>query len=164
MSPRAWLEGPCRRCGAGWRCAAADATLPACSACGAPEQPVRVEQAEPDGALRGCLACGHDQLYAARDFPRRLGIAVVVVAALLAPFTYYVSLAVGALVDAALVFVVRRRLHCYSCSAVHHGTPRAEAWPPFQLEVAEVHRHGEKAAVVQALRPGQELPRARRRA
>ncbi|TAH38213.1 MAG: hypothetical protein EYC70_06215 [Planctomycetota bacterium] len=162
VPPRAWLEGPCPRCQAGWRCPAGDAQRPACRACGAPASALAHALVDAGGALRGCLHCGHDQMYAARDFPRRLGLAVVIAAAALAPFTYYISLAAGALVDAGLVFLVRKRVHCYRCGAVHHGFARPQVWAPFRLEVADVHRFGSKASVVAALRPGAEPPAARR--
>lgn len=159
----AWLEGTCTGCGAGWRCPASDAARPACAACGREGEPFHPEMADESGGLRGCLACGHDEMYWARDFPKRVGIAVVVAAAVLAPFTMYISLAVGAVVDALLVFTVRKRLHCYRCGAIHHGFDGAALWQPFDLEVADVHRYGEKAAVAQTLGAGHALPHARRR-
>src|SRR5215470_14009023 len=50
-----------------------------------------------------CPACQGRQLYVQRDFNQRAGLAIVVVGALLAPFTpYYSSLIVAGLVDAGL--------------------------------------------------------------
>ena len=125
--------------------------------------PFQRERLAEDGSLLGCLACGHDEMYQARDFPRSLGIAVVVAAAVLAPFTMYLSLAVGAALDASLVFVVPKRVHCYRCGAVHHRFPRPEVWRPFDLEVADLHRFGRRAAVAQTLGQGHAPPDGRRR-
>lgn len=148
---QAWVEGLCSDCGNGWQCPANDLHTPVCRSCGAQERPLKHEHVDARVTLRACLVCGHDQMYWARDFPRRLGILIVIIAAVLAPFTYYISLAVGAVLDASLVFVVRKRLHCYACKSVHHGFDGADLWRPFDLEVRDVHEFGERAAVVQAL-------------
>ncbi len=159
---KAWIEGPCPQCGLGWRCPATDRERPSCSACGAPASALHSGGVGADGSLQACLACGHDQMYWARDFPRGLGIGVVIVAAVLAPFTWYLSLAVGAVVDSLLVFVVPKRVHCYRCNSIHHGFVRPEVWKPFQLEVSDLHQYGEKAAVAKMLGGGHTLPHARR--
>lgn len=159
---RARIQGRCA-CGAPWQAAADAGARPACPACGAGPAPLHGEALAPDGSLLGCLACGHDQLYHARDFPRALGLGIVAAAAVLAPFTAYVSLFVAAAADAILAWRVPRRLHCYRCGAVHRGFPAAAEWPPFDLEVADVHRYGPKAAVVRTLGQGHSPPRSRRR-
>jgi len=160
--PRARLQGRCR-CGAPWRAGVAAGARPDCPVCGEAGAPFHGEGLDADGSLLACLACGHDQLYHARDFPRALGIGIVVVAAVLAPFTAYLSLFVAAAADAILAWRVPRRLHCYRCGTVHRGFPEAALWPPFDLEVADVHRYGERAAVARTLGAGHDPPRARRR-
>ena len=60
-------------------------TIP-CAAGGTPHALHR-ERLEPNGGLTGCLACGHPELYTQKDFPRTAGLAIVVVAAVVAPFT-----------------------------------------------------------------------------
>jgi len=159
---RTWIEGACTGCERFWRCPAEDAEAPVCSSCGAAGPELSPGAVLADGSLAACMACGHDEMYWARDFPRRFGIAVVVVAAALAPFTWYLSLAAGAVVDASLVFFVRKRLHCYRCAAVHHGFPGAGHWRAFDLEVADLHRFGAKSAVAQTLGAGH-APRHGRR-
>lgn len=162
MSPGPpWVEGKCPRCGARWRGTAA-AEGSSCRQCGL-GLALHRESLDPDGTLRGCLACGHGQMYRARDFPRRLGIGVVVVAAALAPWTYYISLGAAALLDAVLLLVVPLRVHCYRCGAVHRRFQEPEAWPAFHRAVADWHRFGERAAVIQTLGAGQAPPAARRR-
>ena len=106
------------------------------------------------GGLLGCLACGHPELYTQRDFPRGLGIAIVLVAALLAPFTWYLSLVAAALADAVLYWSVRPVVVCYACGARHRGFARDPRHPRYDLAIAERLRYGAKAVMGAPMRPG----------
>jgi len=108
----------------------------------------------PSGGLQGCLACGHPELYTARDFPRALGIAIVVVAAVLAPFTWYLSLLGAAVLDALLYLVAPTQTACYVCGARHRGFPPRPRHPRFDLTIAERLRYGERAVMGSPMRPG----------
>jgi hypothetical protein len=112
------------------------------------------ERLEPSGGLRGCLACGHPELYTQRDFPRSLGLAVVIVAAALAPFTAYLSLFAAALLDLLLYWRVRRVVVCYVCGARHRGFEENPRHPRFDLTIAERLRYGPRAVMGAPIRPG----------
>jgi len=85
-----------------------------------------------------CPACGSDQLYVQRDFNQKLGLAVVVAGAALAPFTpYYASLVVAALVDAALYALLPEITVCYRCHAHFRGFRRNPRHQAFDLHLAE---------------------------
>lgn len=112
------------------------------------------EAAAAEGGLRGCLACGHPELYTQRDVPRALGIGVVVVAALLAPATRYASLVVAALLDAALYRIAPRMLVCYACRARHRGFAETPRHPSFDREIDERLRYGRRAVMGRPMRPG----------
>jgi hypothetical protein len=58
-----------------------------------------------------------------RDFNRVIGIGIVVVGAVLAPFTHYISLGVATLADLALYQLLPRITVCYACEAIHRGVP-----------------------------------------
>lgn len=106
------------------------------------------------GGLTGCLACGHPELYTERDFPRRIGLAVVILAAVMAPFTHYLSLLAAAAIDAALYRFAPKVVTCYRCLAQHrgfHGEPRH---PRYDLGIAERLRYGPKAVMGTPMRPG----------
>jgi hypothetical protein len=91
-----------------------------------------------------CPACGSALLYVQRDFNQRAGLAVVVVGALLAPFTpFYASLVVAVLIDAALYLLLPEITVCYRCHAHFRRFRRNPAHGPFDLHLAEqyeVHR------------------------
>jgi hypothetical protein len=78
-----------------------------------------------DGAwvdpLARCLVCGSERLFVQKDFNRKLGIAIVVVGAVLSPWTYGASLVVCMLIDYGLYYFVPEITVCYGCDAIHRG-------------------------------------------
>lgn len=85
-----------------------------------------------------CPACRGKQLYVQRDFNQRAGLAIVVLGAVLAPFTpYYASLVVAALIDAALYALLPEITICYRCHAHFRGFRRNPAHQAFDLHLAE---------------------------
>jgi len=85
-----------------------------------------------------CLACDGRELYIQRDFNQKAGLAIVVLGAVLAPFTpYYSSLVVAALIDAALYALLPEIAICYRCQAHYRGFRRNPEHHPFDLHVAE---------------------------
>lgn len=108
----------------------------------------------PGGGLQGCLLCGHPELYTAKDFPRALGLVIVIAAAVLAPFTYYVSLGAAALLDALLYRCAPNAVVCYVCGARHRGFAGTPRHPRFDREIAERLKYGERAVMGKPMRPG----------
>jgi len=100
----------------------ADAGAP-CGRCGAPSPPLAEGALSAAGLLVRCLQCGGEHLYRQRDFNQRLGLAIVGVAALLAPFTWYLSLVAAAVLDFALYKISRDVVICYrrECRAQFRG-------------------------------------------
>jgi hypothetical protein len=120
----------------------------------AESQGLRCERLSPGDGLLGCLACGHPELYTQRDFPRALGLGVVGTAALLAPFTHYLSLLAAAGLDALLYGVSPAVVVCYVCQAQHRGFASEPRHPRFDLGIAERLRFGPRAVMGSAPRPG----------
>jgi hypothetical protein len=99
--------------------------------------------APPENALIDrCAACGHDQLYFQKDFNRRTGVALVAIGAILAPFTYFISLAAVTVLDYVIWRIVKNVIVCYECQAVHRGYPQNPAIKPFDLVVHDRHVYG----------------------
>ena len=109
-----------------------------CAACGAAtELPVSTSLRD-ERIVDRCPACAGEQLFVQRDFNQRMGLAVVVVGAVLAPFTpYYSSLFVAAIVDAALYAVLPEITICYRCQAHFRGFRRHSKHQAFDLHIAE---------------------------
>jgi hypothetical protein len=132
------------------------ARLPAearCAHCGDEHGLVR-ERITPAGGLVGCVSCGHPELYTLKEFPRKLGISIVVVAAVLAPFTYYISLFVAAALDAALYALAPNMVMCYVCHGAHRGFAAEPSHPRFDREIDERLKFGARAVMGKPMRPG----------
>jgi DNA-directed RNA polymerase subunit RPC12/RpoP len=109
--------------------------------------------AVPPGAIVGqqirrCLVCPSTELYARKDFPQRLGVALVVagfVGSSIAWANYHVlwSFAIlfgTALVDLVLYIVMGESLTCYRCHAQYRGCEEIERHGGFNLETHERYR------------------------
>ena len=88
-----------------------------------------------------CPSCDGRQLYVQRDFNQKAGLAVVVVGAVLAPFTYYISLFAAAGIDAALYLMLPEITVCYRCHAHYRGFARNPRHEAFDLHLAEQYDH-----------------------
>ena len=84
-----------------------------------------------------CPICGCRRFFRQKAFPRVLGIGLVVVGALLVPFTYGVSLMVLALVDLLIYRAVPLMAVCYLCRAEFRGVPIPDRILPFRHHMAE---------------------------
>jgi DNA-directed RNA polymerase subunit RPC12/RpoP len=109
-----------------------------CSGCGAATTLELSASLREGHMVDRCPACGGGQLYVQRDFNQKMGLAVVVAGAALAPFTpYYASLFVAALVDASLYMLLPEITICYRCQAHFRGFTRNPAHQAFDLHTAE---------------------------
>jgi hypothetical protein len=117
-----------------------------CPNCG---QAIKVStDARSDGRINRCLVCPSTELYARKDFPQRLGVALVVigfVGSSIAWFNYQVlwSFAIlfgTALVDLLLYVVMGESLTCYRCHAQYRGFNEIQRHGGFDLETHERYR------------------------
>lgn len=116
---------------------AAPAGSVACSACGRAHALHAAAGTSGDRPLQRCLRCGEERLYVQKDFNRKLGLWVFVIAALLSVPTWGLSLLVATLVDLGLYVVLGDVTLCYACGTQHRGFPANRAHGPFDLHVAE---------------------------
>ena len=118
------------------------------------EVPLELESLDPSGGLRGCLGCGHPELYTRKDFPPAVGITIVVIAAALVPFTpYYASLVAAAIIDAVLYRLAPDLVACYRCETEHRRFPQTPRHPRFDRTIEERLLYGEKAVMGSPMRP-----------
>lgn len=107
-----------------------------------------------NGGLTGCLACGHPELFTQQDFPRAVGFGIVGLAALLAPWTHYLSLVAAAVCDALLYGFAPRMVVCYVCGTQHRGFSSDPKHPRFDREIDERLKYGAKAVMGKPMREG----------
>ncbi len=127
----------CDRCGREVVQAIAPGTVPAsCPGCGrAFEGPLEDDaSARP---LRHCLHCGLDRLYVQKDFNKKTGLWVFVVAAILSVPTWGLSLLAATLIDLVLYYALGDATLCYGCGAVHRGFGKNRAHGAFDIHVQE---------------------------
>jgi DNA-directed RNA polymerase subunit RPC12/RpoP len=95
-----------------------------------------------------CLICPSVDLFARKDFPQRLGVAIVVtgfIASSIAWGTYHLYwtfaiLFATALIDVVLYLFVGDSLMCYRCAAQYRGLDSAKQHARFDLETHERYR------------------------
>jgi DNA-directed RNA polymerase subunit RPC12/RpoP len=98
--------------------------------------------------LHRCLMCPSTDLFVRKDFPQRLGVAIVALGILgsCVAWAYheliltFVVLFATALVDVVLYILVPNALMCYRCGAQYRGAPGLESHSSFNLETHERHR------------------------
>jgi hypothetical protein len=108
-----------------------------CQGCG------RTFAAPADGPAGGspllsrCLHCGQDRLYVQKDFNKKAGLWVFIVAAILSVPTWGLSLLAATLIDLVLYYALGDATLCYACGAVHRGFPRNPAHGAFDIHTQE---------------------------
>jgi hypothetical protein len=142
-------------CGCGAR-TGTEITSEPCFDCGHcdREHTLHVRQKTQEDGLLGCLACGHLELYTRKKFPRAAGLAIVLAAAVLAPWTNYLSLVAAAALDFVLHRLTPDVVVCYVCGAEHHGFASKPRHPRYDREIAERLRYGQRAVMGKPMRPG----------
>jgi uncharacterized protein YbaR (Trm112 family) len=147
QSERMNVSFSCPHCHQGVRSnVAADAEQLECPRC---HQALRVpDDAYDESGLRRCLLCPSTDLFVRKDFPQRLGVAIVTVGFAASCVTWAMSeieatfaiLLATALIDVVLYLVVPEALTCYRCGAAYRMAEGAARHGPFNLETHERYR------------------------
>lgn len=107
--------------------------------------PMRVsESIQRDHLVDRCVVCGGSELFIRKDFPQRLGVAVVVVFGLAAIYYFSISVLIAWSILAAAVFVdlviyafLGKVTTCYACRAEYRKCPLNHAHEGFDLATSE---------------------------
>ena len=113
----------------------------------------RQQIAIPEDAVSGerverCLVCPSTDLFARKDFPQKLGVALVILGfgascitwAHYQVFWTFAILFLTAFVDLVLYIVMGESLTCYRCGAQYRGSAEIERHGGFDLETHERYR------------------------
>jgi len=101
-----------------------------------------VTQMPPKTDLPPCPDCGCRHYYREKRFPRKIGISIIVLAAILSFWTYHLSLIAAALIDALIYKLVPTQLTCYRCRKVYPDWPVPDVVKPFDRHVADLYSYG----------------------
>jgi DNA-directed RNA polymerase subunit RPC12/RpoP len=107
----------------------------------------------PVGAVEGdrierCLVCPSTDLFARKDFPQQLGVALVVVGFVASSIAWanyqvfwtFAILFLTAFIDLVLYLIMGESLTCYRCHTQYRGTLEIERHGSFDLETHERYR------------------------
>jgi len=114
-----------------------------CSSCKKRYSQIR-DLMDPDGRLQKCGICGCRDLYIQKDFNRKVGLAIVAIGAILAPFTKLISLLVCALIDLVLYKALPLITICYRCGSIYRGFSSNPDHQPFNLGINDRYRSSER--------------------
>ncbi len=97
-----------------------------------------------DHLVDQCVVCGGKELFIRKDFPQRIGLAVVVVFGLAALYYFSISvliawsiLAAAVLIDLLIYAFLGKVTTCYACRAEYRKCPLNPAHEGFDLATSE---------------------------
>lgn len=116
-----------------------------CPACGKTHELRAIDTLIREAAISRCAVCEGEEFFIRRDFPQKLGLALVVIFGLIASVFYYYrsipatfgTLAALVVVDAAIYFFVGTVTVCYRCRAEYRGLPADTRHGGFDLATSE---------------------------
>ena len=105
-------------------------------------------QAVQGDTIERCLVCPSKELFIRKNFPQRLGVAIVVLGFAISCVTWYFRLVIPtfavlfatAAIDVLLYLFMGNALQCYRCQAHYSGVEGLDQHSPFDLEIHERHR------------------------
>ena len=86
-----------------------------------------------------CPVCGCEHFYRKKDFNQAIGCIVILIGALLVPWTYGISLLVLSIVDYLLYRRVKDSVECYKCKSEFKDVLVPDRLNPFDHHTAELY-------------------------
>ncbi len=101
------------------------------------------------GPIERCAVCGSAELFRRKDFPQKLGLALVTVAAVASLVLYglfevlwsWAVLIAAVLFDVALFYVLPRLTGCYKCQAEYRRAAPNPEHADYDLATADKYGH-----------------------
>jgi hypothetical protein len=137
------IEFLCRECKVPNDCEADAETPVACKSCGT-EFGVTSSFVDASGSVEYCGICKCRDLYTQKDFNRKVGVGIVAVGAILAPFTKMISLLVCAVIDLVLYKNLAVITNCYRCHTIYRGFAINRNHEGFNLGINDRYRAADR--------------------
>jgi len=107
--------------------------------------PLTACDADAEGPIAQCAVCGGREFFLRKDFPQKLGLAIVILFAVVASVFYYfrivaatyAALAVPVMIDAVVYLVVGQVTVCYRCRAEYRRVGYNQHHANFDLATSE---------------------------
>jgi len=108
----------CSECGSGVHVLpSTEAKIAKCDVC-EKETPVHFSEEHEAGILKQCPCCERKDFYSQKDFNRKIGVALFIVAAILSIWTYGISFLVLYAMDLILFRKLSQIAICYKCNTI----------------------------------------------
>jgi len=88
-----------------------------------------------NGCLKDCISCGRKDFYQQKDFNRKVGVIIFIIAAILSIFTYGLSFIVFYLIDFLLFKKLSSIAVCYYCNAIYRNVKNIDEILEFNHEM-----------------------------
>ena len=90
--------------------------------------------------MKNCPDCGCPDLYKEKNFPKPLGLFILIVGIVTSFWTYGLSLIGIAIIDGLIYLIVPDQLVCYRCRRVYRDIPIPKDRKGFDHHQAELYR------------------------
>ena len=87
------------------------------------------------GQVKQCPVCGRHDFYSQKDFNRKIGVLLFIVAAIASIYTYGLSLVFLYLIDLFLFRKLKPIVVCYKCQTIFRNAKNAHEIPGFDHEM-----------------------------
>lgn len=111
-----------------------EANLAKCDVC-EHETPVKFQQDHLNGCLKDCPVCDRKDFYSQKDFNRKIGVMLFVIAAILSIWTYGISFIVLYIFDLILFKYLGKIAICYNCQTIFRKVENIEEIHGFNHEM-----------------------------
>ncbi|MBT3586789.1 MAG: hypothetical protein HN509_17895 [Halobacteriovoraceae bacterium] len=96
---------------------------------------VSFDEKQVAGILEDCPCCQRKDFYSQKDFNRKIGVMLFVIAAILSIWTYGLSFVVLYLFDFLLFKKLQKIAICYNCNTIFRSVTNIEEIPGFDHEM-----------------------------
>lgn len=125
----------CEKCGSGIHVAPTEgAEFAHCDIC-SHDQKVSFNHKHIEGVLEECPVCSRKDFYSQKDFNRKIGVLLFVIAAILSLWTYGISFIVLYLFDLLLFRKLNLVAVCYKCNTIFRDVKNIKEIHPFNHEM-----------------------------
>ncbi len=135
------IKGSCPECKSAFSlCVKQDNENPSCEKCNTNFNKTLLNEMWQTKTVTACPICGFNDFWIDKKFPKKIGLMLVIIAAILVPFTWGFSFVILFLLDVILWIVLEWRINCYKCSSEFIGFKRNSKMKYFDLKVYDYYK------------------------
>lgn len=138
------IKGKCPECKSGFLInVKQDNDNLSCKNCKMNFNKVVIDEMEKTKTVTECPICKFNDFWIDKKFPKKIGLALVIIAAILVPFTWGLSFIILFLLDIILWISLEWRMNCYKCGSEFIGFIKNEKTKPFDLKLYDYYKENE---------------------